>query len=111
MFRLAGGGASKDEAGKAVISLEHALNGRLCLSDDMPMCCMLHTEKPGPPPDSNPPLVVTTSFSDAPTNNIVRLRECDIETTSDEESCPIIEATSTIGHTDHRFDGYSSRQF
>jgi len=42
MFRLAGGGASKDEAGKAVISLEQALTGRLCLSDDMPMCCMLN---------------------------------------------------------------------
>jgi len=42
MFRLAGGGASKDEAGNAVISLEQALTGRLCLSDDMPTCCMLN---------------------------------------------------------------------
>jgi len=68
-----------------------------------------HTEKLRPPPDPNPPLVVATSpFSDVATNNIVRRRECDIETTGEKESCPEIEAT---GHADHQFDHYSSRQF
>jgi len=91
MGRSSGGVASKDKAAKVAIPLDHATTARLCLNEYMSKKCYQRlsnigthqnawfTRHPNPPPL----VIATPSLSEASTNNIVRRRECDIETTSE----------------------------